>query len=212
MFDCNRRYMVAGLIVMMLIVFVGGIKYGDLRQADPDPEMILSGNASMEQVPTGETDIQVYVSGEVEKPGLYKLKSGARVQEALDMAGILPTADLQNAQPARKLQDGETIVLFPQGQNPGITVANNSGANNSSAVAHSTPGLTSASSTGMININTASVQELDERLPGIGPTLAQRIVDYRSSNGAFTSIEDINNVSGIGDKKFADLKDLITVR
>lgn len=211
MFDCNRRYLLAGLIVIMLIVFVGGIKYGDLRQANPDQEMILSGNAPVEKAPAGEADIQVYVSGEVEKPGLYKLKSGSRVHQALDMAGILPTADLQNAQPARKLQDGETIVLFPQGQNPGITTTNNSGANNSVA-AVSTSGYSPSSTTGMININTASAQELDERLPGIGPTLAQRIVEYRSSNGNFTSIEEINNVSGIGDKKYADIKDLIAVR
>ncbi len=210
--DMDRRYLLGGLIVIMLIAFVGGIKYGDMRQAEPDQEMILSGTATGENIPPEETEIQVYVSGEVEKPGLYKLKSGARVYEALDMAGILPSADLQNAQPARKLQDGETITLFPQGQNPGLSVANQPGANSSSAAAVSTPSYTSASSTGMININTASVQELDDRLPGIGPALAQRIVDYRSSSGAFASIEDINNVSGIGDKKFADIKALIRVR
>ncbi len=165
--------------------------------------------SASENLPAEETEIKVYVSGEVEKPGLYKLKTGARVYDVLEMAGILPGADLTNAQPARKIQDGETIVLYPPGQNPGITVPNKQGTNNASVSASAT---TSTNANGLLNINTASAQELDERLPGIGPTLAQRIVDYRSSNGAFASIEDINNVSGIGDKKFADIKELITVR
>lgn len=211
MWDIERRYLLAGVLVVILIAFFAGVKYGDFKQADPQQELILAADESIEKLPAEEIEIQVYVSGEVKKPGLYKLKSGARVNDALQMAGILPTADLQSVQPARKLQDEETITVFPPGQNPGIINVNNPGANNSSA-AVSASGYTSAGSNGLLNINTASVQELDERLPGIGPTLAQRIVDYRSSNGAFASIEDINNVSGIGDKKFADIKDLITVR
>lgn len=211
MLDIDRRYLLAGLIVLLLLVFFGGIKYGDLKQDKPDQEIVLSGNAAGENTAAEPSEIQVYIGGEVEKPGLYKLKNGARVYEVLDMAGVLPTADLQSAQPARKLRDEETIILYPPGQSPAITVPNNPGANNPSAGV-STSRDTSAGTTGLLNINTASAQELDERLPGIGPTLAQRIVDYRSSNGAFASIEDINNVSGIGDKKFADIKELITVR
>jgi len=210
--DIERRYLLAGLVAIMLLVFWGGIKYGELKQADPEQELILTAGESGMNFPAEETEIQVYVSGEVEKPGLYKLKTGARVYDALKMAGILSTADLQNAQPARKLQDGETIVLFPPGQNPGIPAVNNPGGHNSSAAAVSSSNYMSIGSNGLLNINTASVQELDERLPGIGPALAQRIVDYRNSNGAFTSIEDINDVNGIGDKKFADIKNLITVR
>lgn len=212
MFDIDRRYLLAGLIVIVLIAFIGGIKYGDLKQADLDQEVILTDSTTADDLPAEETEVQVYVSGEVKKPGLYKLKSGARVYEALDMAGILPTADMENVQPARKVLDGETIVLLPQGQNRGSTTANNPGTENTVNAPVLTSNYPSSNLTGVININTASVQELDDRLPGIGPALAQRIVDYRSNNGNFSCIEDINNVSGIGDKKFADIKDLITVR
>lgn len=64
---------------------------------------------------------------------------------------------------------------------------------------------------GRLNINTASVEELDEFLPGIGPVTAQKIVDYRTAYGSFSSIEEIMNVSGIGEKTFADIQNLITV-
>jgi len=63
-----------------------------------------------------------------------------------------------------------------------------------------------------VNINNASVQELDERLPGIGPALAQRIIDYRTLHGRFSRTEELKEVSGIGDKKYAELQDLVTVR
>lgn len=210
MFNIDRRYVIAILIALSIGVFFAGIKYGDLRQKDADQGVVLSGAAPADETPDKSAEIQVYVIGEVEKPGLYKLKSGARVYEVLDMAGVLPTADLQTAQPARKLKDEETIVVYAKGQNPVNNAPNNAGANNTANAPASR--TASSSSTGLVNINTATVQELDERLPGIGPALAQRIVDYRNNNGAFAAIEDINNVSGIGDKKFAAIKDLITVR
>ncbi|HZK87072.1 MAG TPA: ComEA family DNA-binding protein [Syntrophomonas sp.] len=210
MFNIDRRYLLAASIVILVIVFTAGIKYGGIKQPSAVGEIITPAVKTVGNNPTASEALQIYVCGEVEKPGLYKLKAGARVYDALKMAGILPGAALDFAQPARKLQDGETIELLAETQIKDLNM------NNKVGMLPASSALTSSSkpssSNGLLNINTASVQELDDRLPGIGPTLAQRIIDYRNSNGGFGSVEDINNVSGIGDKKFADIKDLISVR
>lgn len=214
MWDVDRRYLLAGLAVLLLVAFFAGAKYSSLRQDESEPEIVLSaageaGEARAE-APVESSELQVYVAGEVEKPGLYKLKNGARVYEALELAGILPTGDMRTVQPARKLQDGETVTLYTEGEIPPPSATNNA-AGNFAPSANAAAVSGSSASAGLININTASAQELDQ-LPGIGPAIAQRIIDYRNGNGGFASIEDINNVSGIGDKKFAEIKDLITVR
>lgn len=210
MFNIDRRYLLAASIVILVIVFTAGIKYGGIKQPSAAGEIITPAVKTVGNNSTASEALQIYVCGEVEKPGLYKLKAGARVYDALKMAGILPGAALDYAQPARKLQDGETIELLAETQIKDLNM------NNKVGMLPASSALTSSSkpssSNGLLNINTASLQELDDRLPGIGPTLAQRIIDYRNSNGGFGSVEDINNVSGIGDKKFADIKDLISVR
>ncbi|CFX79575.1 Competence protein ComEA, helix-hairpin-helix domain [Syntrophomonas zehnderi OL-4] len=203
--NIDRRYWMAALILILLMAFFAGLKYGDHKNKDIDGESIVTANPAGEREAPEVSEVKVYICGEVENPGVYKLKDGARVYDALMMAGILPAADLKTVQPARKLQDGETIELLAEGESDV----------NSSADKPSLPGrpptIASPAGTGLVNINTASAQELDG-LPGIGPALAQRIIDYRTANGPFATIDDINNVSGIGEKKFAALKDLITVR
>ena len=210
MFNIDRRYLLAASIVILVIVFTAGIKYGGFKQPGAAGEIITPAVKTVGNNSTASEALQIYVCGEVEKPGLYKLKAGARVYDALKMAGILPGAALDFAQPARKLQDGETVELLAETQIKDLTMNNKVGMLPASSALTSSSKPSSAN--GLLNINTASLQELDDRLPGIGPTLAQRIVDYRNSNGGFGSVEDINNVSGIGDKKFADIKDLISVR
>jgi len=210
MLNLDRRYLLAALLLITVIVFFAGTKYGEMKQADivGEPLTIETGLAEP-QTAAGE-ELQVYVCGEVEKPGLYKLKAGARVYDALKLAGILPGAALDCAQPARKLQDGETIILLSEAE---IALqALEQGTQLSSVMPVLPANNQTSAAGGLVNINTATTQELDERLPGVGPAIARRIVDYRESNGGFGKIEDIKNVSGIGDKKYADIKDLISVR
>ena len=152
--------------------------------------------------------IAVHVVGAVPRPGLYEFAEGSRVQDAIDAAGgLLASASVDTINLAALLEDGQQLnIPFKAGEEPSTS-------NSSDDTSLVLPGATEASSSGssqdLININTASVEELDS-LPGIGPTIAQRIIDYRDENGPFQTIEDILNVSGVGPSTFDQIKDLIT--
>ena len=202
--DIDRRWLVAAVVVL-LIAFGLGSFYGSYRERQNNAEEITLLQAEMvpaeqENLPEPqEQEIIVFVTGEVEQPNIYQFSSGARIYEALEKAIPKPTADLRYIDMARLMVDEETILVPVQGESP-----------ESESIFATPPSGISAS--GKININRASVAELDQHLNGIGPTLAQRIVDYREENGPFRSIEDLRNVSGIGDKRFADLKDQVDVK
>ncbi len=202
--DIDRRWLVAAVVVL-LIAFGLGSFYGSYRERQNNAEEITLLQAEMvpaeqENLPEPqEQEIIVFVTGEVEQPNIYQFSSGARIYEALEKAIPKPTADLRHIDMARLMVDEETILVPVQGESP-----------ESESIFATPPSGISAS--GKININRASVAELDQHLNGIGPTLAQRIVDYREENGPFRSIEDLRNVSGIGDKRFADLKDQVDVK
>lgn len=163
---------------------------------------------SLQPAPT-KSPIAVHVIGAVPRPGLYEFAEGARVQDAIDAAGgLLTSANIDSINLAAFLEDGVQLTIpYKDGQAP-VAAPNQEaplelpGATEESNSAEENPDL--------ININTASVEELDA-LPGIGPTIAQRIVDYRDANGPFQTIEDILNVSGVGPSTFENIKELITV-
>ncbi|MFE3457519.1 helix-hairpin-helix domain-containing protein [Nocardiopsis aegyptia] len=131
-------------------------------------------------------EVIVHVSGDVADPGLYTLGPGSRVSDAVDAAGgPLPDADLDQLNLARPLTDGEQIVVGPPG-----------------------PEDTAAGSP--VNVNQADAATL-ETLPGIGEVIANNIIDYREEHGPFVQVEDLTNVSKIGDAVLADITPLITV-
>ena len=143
--------------------------------------------------------IVVYVTGAVLHPGVYDFPAGARVIDAVKEAGG-PTAqaDLDAMNLAAPLVDGSRLYVPRKGEAPPPDAAG--GAAGGSGVAG-----------GKVNINTATAAELDAGVPGVGPVLAQRIVDYRTQHGPFRAIEDLMKVEGIGQKKFDSLKDSVTV-
>jgi competence protein ComEA len=145
--------------------------------------------------PSSETaEVVVAVSGKVRRPGLVRLPAGARVADAVEAAGgAQPGADLTSLNLARRVVDGE---LIPVGVTPPPGVGG-------------TPGGGPGALPGKVNLNTATLQELDS-LPGVGPVLAQRILDHRESSGGFRSVGELRNVDGIGASRFEDLKDLVT--
>jgi competence protein ComEA len=155
------------------------------------------------------TMLVVAVEGKVRHPGLVRLPPGSRIADAIDAAGgAEPGTDLSFVNLAQKVVDGELIVI---GVTPPPGVAATAGTGSSGAGGSGAGGSSGTAQPGSpINLNTASEADLDT-LPGIGPALAQRIIDYRTQHGAFRSVDELRNVSGIGDAKFAEVKDLVTV-
>jgi competence protein ComEA len=172
---------VVGLGCAVLVAALG--EHGSAAQvARPEPS---ASGASFEPATTF-----VHILGAVQTPGLYELSAGDRAVDAVAAAGgFLDTADQTQLNLARLLIDGEQIYVPVIGEVP-----------------TSSPGITA----GRVNINTADAAALDT-LPGVGPATAARIIDWRQKNGHFATIEDLMAVTGIGDKTFDALKDLVTV-
>ncbi|MDO7788256.1 ComEA family DNA-binding protein [Desulforamulus aquiferis] len=198
MFTIGRREQAVILIVMAILIFTAGFKWAG--RAKSSVELIPAENESLQ-----EEQIIIHVDGAVEKPGVYRLPAGSRVNDAVIQAVALTDSDLSAVNLAAPLKDGQKIVVpyliqdlyenWPQGDT------------GREGVLKAPP----ASSSGLININNASSLEL-ESLPGIGPALAARIIEHRQSNGPFLSIEELKNVSGIGDKKYSSIEKLITIQ
>jgi len=160
-----------------------------------------SPSASASGAPAGQAsgDIVVAVVGQVANPGLVTLPEGSRVSDAIAAAGgVLPGTDLTTINIARKLSDGEQIAV-------GVPAPSDAGTGGPSAGDQAAGGPSAP-----VNINTAGIAELDT-LPGIGPVLAQAIVDFRQENGPFASVDELTNVSGVGPAIVAKIKDRVTV-
>ncbi|MEO9240390.1 MAG: ComEA family DNA-binding protein, partial [Jatrophihabitantaceae bacterium] len=150
----------------------------------------------------GPAELVVDVVGKVHRPGIYRLPTGARVDDAVSAAGgVLAGVDPVTVNLARKLTDGEQVVI-----GLAVPAAQPASADPGNAAA----GGSAGSPAGPVDLNTATATQLDA-LPGVGPVLAQRIVDWRTQHGRFNSVDQLQSVSGIGDAKYADLKALVTV-
>lgn len=151
--------------------------------------------------------IYVYVCGAVNNPGVYELDMGSRLFEAVEKAGGFgQEAEKNSLNLAREISDGEQIVVLTKEQAQEYAESVIYGQNVSEIVNAKNSGHTS----GLININTATVEELTT-IPGIGESRALSIIEYRETHGSFTNIESIKNVTGIKDGLFSKIKDKITV-
>jgi len=148
--------------------------------------------------------ITVYISGEVSKPGIVSLNEGERLATAVEkVGGTTKKADLDGVNMAIKVQDEMHYII------PKIGAVNKHDA--TQVVKEGDVNQGESSKASQININTATIEELDT-LPGVGEATANKIVNHRGESGDFKSIEEIKNVNGIGDKKFEDMKGLICVK
>lgn len=186
----------------MLLLFVGTLAGTMLLMRQPEPSELVITTPTPRPTATG-VILVVDVRGAIARPGVYRLPGGSRVEDALALAGgTVDGAETRGLNLARRLADGEQINI------PTLAEATQTVA----AVPVRGVGVPTLTKTpiGKININLASVQELDA-LPGIGPALGQRIVEYREQNGPFKSIEELKKVRGIGDVLFKEIEGLVTL-
>jgi competence protein ComEA len=171
---------------------VGFVVYVVTSSLMPAQKVFVQSTTGTRSVNVSNAKIYVDVAGEVHKPGIYQLDSGSRVFDVVLLAGgFTNKANQASVNLARPLTDGEQLIVANKSQQ-------NYGASSSNGASM------------LISLNQASETEL-EQLPGVGPALAGRMIDWRSANGGFKSKDDLLNVAGIGDKLFAQIKDKVTL-
>jgi competence protein ComEA len=183
----SRKLISIILLITALSAFVINAVAAEPSKIEPKPTESTSHQAI--ELPT----FYVHIVGQIKNPGVYSLAVGSRLFDAVVAAGgFLDSADQSSVNLARQLTDGEQILVLKAGDS-----------NNDSSVS---AGKASA----LISLNRASESEL-EGLPGVGPALAARIIDWRAANGGFKKKEDLLNVGGIGDKLFGGISKLVTL-
>lgn len=216
-----RRLAVLGVLVLLVaVVVVLGIRVA-WANSSAKPESIAAAahgppgglmsrtvpaafaSSGATASPTAASVLLVHVVGQVRRPGVVRLPAGSRVLDAVEAAGgALRSADLNHLNLARVVVDGEQIVVPKPGEvSPAAGASGAPGTGTGSAGQGSTGG---GSAGGLVDLNTADAAALDS-LPGVGPVLSQRILDWRTQHGRFSSVDELGEVSGIGDKLLAQI-------
>ena len=191
-FPLSRRRALAGALLLVAALFVGG-RYlagagASSRSAQPSSEPALKAVRASAPAP-----VVVHVVGAVRRPGLYRLREGSRIADAVARAGgATRRADVSLVNLAAPVADGAQILV------PKRVAAGAAGESGSEAA---------ASAAGPLHLNTATLEQLDA-LPGIGPTTAQKILDFRDEHGAFTSVDELDAVPGIGPARLEQLREV----
>ena len=198
------------IIIAILVIILIGRKIYDsnhFEEANSEEILVKDKKESIKKDEEEEDIMAVHVTGEVKKPGVVKVKEGSRIEDIIEAAGgLTENADTTNINLAYMVEDGMKIRI-PSSNEEDIEedyISVDSGKRVIMSDESNNPSL-------IVNINTANETEL-EQLPGIGPSISSKIVDYRNQNGKFKNIEDIKNVTGIGDSKYEKIKDFIKVK
>lgn len=189
----DRYKNLVGIVLVVFIVIGSGILIWESGSNEKEETTVNSEEGKDEE-------ITIDIEGAVLKPGIYKLSEGSILEDAIKISGgLTKKADkatiAKDMNRAEKIRDGQKIYF------PFIGTVAGAGTGSSAST---------GTISGKVNINTASISQLDT-LPGIGPAYAQRIIDYRSANGGFKSPEEIMEISGIGEKTYEKIKDLISI-
>jgi competence protein ComEA len=185
----RRRIVVAGVVLLLAFVLAGKFLLRPARPAAVSPPL-QGAPAAASHVSAG--TLFVDVVGAVRRPGLYRLRDGSRVADAVTRAGgPTPKAQIELVNLAARVADGEQIIVPRRGVVAGAVGAPAGGA-----------------ASGPVHLNSATLEELDA-LPGVGPVTAQKILDYRHAHGAFGSVDELDAVPGIGPARLETLRDLV---
>ena len=216
MIENKKKIISIALAIMIVIGFIIYMVINNQNDNEINFEELVTNQNNEENEQESETnenntqeetkkEIVVHITGEVKKEGVVYLEEGSRVVDAIKKAGgETKEADLSQVNLAYVLQDGQKIYIPNKNEKISAYTSENMGDNIEQN------NTTTKKEGAKVNINTAGVEELDQ-LPGIGPAIAQRIIDYRNEHGEFKKVEDIQEVKGIGDAKFSEIKDSITV-
>ena len=210
MFNFSNQEKITIILLLILIIIGMGIVLNKSINRE-DNFIVNSASDITENNPAMQIEIPsviIHITGAVKKPGVYQLKPTDRIVDAVKIAGgATEEANLDLINLAALLKDGQKIIVpYKTYSEAGKEINTNRYNNEASAYSSST-----ASISAKININTANATML-QTLSGIGPVLSERIIEYRNQNGLFGVIDDIKDVSGIGEKKFEGIKDLICVQ
>ena len=182
----RRRVLVGGILVVLLLAVGGRFLLHSKAPAVPPPVRVAAPART-----AAAATIFVNVVGAVRRPGLYRLRDGSRVANAVARAGgVTRHAQLELVNLAARISDGEQIVVPRRGA--GVVAASVGG----------------AVASGPVHLNSATLEQLDA-LPGVGPVTAQKIVDYRQEHGAFGSVDELDAVPGIGPARLEQLRELV---
>jgi competence protein ComEA len=172
--------------------------------ADPATQTAAAPTAAAPTAAAPAPPLVVSVSGKVRKPGLVEVPEGARVADVLQAAGgALPGTDLSALNLARRVADGEQVAV-------GVPAAPDAAPNPAAGAPPTTAGGATGAPAGKVDLNLATVEQLDA-LPGVGPVTAQRILEWRTRHGRFGRVEQLREIEGIGERRFAQLRELVTV-
>jgi competence protein ComEA len=187
----TRGRAIAGAALLIAALFLGG-RYLAGAGTAKEVQATAQSSGALEAAPTPR--LVVHVVGAVRRPGLYRLRDGSRIADAVQRAGgATRRADLSLVNLAAPVSDGSQVVV-PRRAPP--------------AAPGAAPAEDSAAAGGPVHLNTATVEQLDE-LPGVGPVTAQKIIDYREQHGAFSSVDDLDAIPGIGPARLEQLRDLV---
>lgn len=232
----KKQKIIIGIIIAIVVIAIGIYGYFSLSAGEDVWEIAdngilensekvddIEGNAISQSETKNENKIEnnvnelegkivVHITGAVKKTGILVLPEGARIADAIRAAeGTTKDADLEEVNLAYTLEDGQKLYI-PKKQDKTkieekVYITSESGNN---VIKDSMSTNTGKGENQKVNINTATQSQLEE-LPGIGPSIAARIIEYRQQNGKFQKIEELQNVKGIGDAKFSNVKDYVTV-
>lgn len=201
----NKKYII-------IIVILGGViiysffyitKKQEYTEEIIDESFLVNSINTIEESNIENNKIKIHITGEVNMQGIIEIDEGGRIADAIEAAGgITMKADITKVNLAYVLEDGQKLYIPSIEDQNFVEIQENSGENVI---------LTTENKTSKININKANEEEL-QKITGVGPSLASKIIQYREENGKFKEVEDLNNVSGIGEKKFESIKEYVCVK